>query len=59
MSTWGERFSERIAARYIQHFYVRWKRKKWKDRQALDAFQDVQRKVKYFVGEERAKEMLP
>ena len=56
---WFEAQKERIAADCVIRFYKRWKKLGWSSTHAQSAFRDMKRKVEYWVGLERAREMLP
>jgi hypothetical protein len=56
---WFAAQKERIAADCITRFYKRWQKLGWSSTHASSAFRDMKRKVEYWVGPERSKEMLP
>ncbi len=58
-SQWWEQQRDKCAANEVRAFYRHWKKREWTQRQAYSAFQDLVRKVTWWVGAERAKEMLP
>lgn len=59
MSDYFLRVGEAHAAYLIERFYRRWRHKAWSHRQAADAFKHVKSTVEYWVGRDRANELLP
>jgi len=55
---WLERITDELAVWRVKNFWTRFKRKGWNRRQALDAWQHVDRHVRGWVSPERAVELL-
>lgn len=57
--TYMDRMRERSAARSVVRFYKRWQKRQWKAKDASNALQHLERELIFWVGEERAKELMP